>query len=128
MYDVLPRVRPPPPDEEDYEPHIDPVTYEGEFFQETRRGVKHRLANRYTLAQNTEVLDDEDDYEMDDDEEEVEVEEVTNAADLSMLEQLQKGLPYVEPDEEVIYDDTRDTHDDDASNYPREETDDPDYE
>ena len=47
----------------------------------------------------------------------MEVEEVTNATDLSMLERLQKGLPNVdavEPDEEVIYDDTRDT-DEDAS-------------
>ena len=87
--------------------------------------------NRSTLHQNIEVLDDEDEYETDDDEEEVEVEEVTNAVDLSMLERLQKGLPgvdVIEPDEEVIYDNTRDTNDDDASIDPREETDDLDFE
>ena len=37
VYEVPPRVRPPPPNEEDYEPHINQDTYdEGEFFQETR--------------------------------------------------------------------------------------------
>src|ERR1041385_999386 len=36
IYDVPPHIRPPPPNEEDYVPHIDPETYEGEFFQETR--------------------------------------------------------------------------------------------
>ena len=36
MYDVPPHIRPPPPNEDDYEPQIDPVTYEGEFLQESR--------------------------------------------------------------------------------------------
>ena len=118
--------RPPPPNEDDYEPQIDPVTYEGEFFQESR-GVRHRLGNRSTLTLNTEV---DNDNEPDDDEEEVEVQEVTNADELSMLDRLQKGLPHVdapEPEEDVIHDDTRDSDDDDASIDPGEETDDPDY-
>ena len=33
VYEVPPHVRPPPPNEEDYEPHINPDTYEGEFFK-----------------------------------------------------------------------------------------------
>ena len=40
IYEVPPRVRPPPPNEEDYEPHINPATYEGEFFQETHLSKK----------------------------------------------------------------------------------------
>ena len=36
VYEVPPRVGPPPPNEKDYEPHINQDTYnEGEFFQET---------------------------------------------------------------------------------------------
>ena len=35
VYDVPPRFRPPALNEDDYEPHINPDTYEGEFFQET---------------------------------------------------------------------------------------------
>ena len=48
---------------------------------------------------------------------EPEQEEVTAADDLSMLDQLQKGLPHVdaaEPDEHVIHEDMRDSDDDDA--------------
>ena len=52
-----PRVRPPPPNEEDYEPHINPDTYEGEFFQETRLSKK-RFKNRSTPPQNVEVDND----------------------------------------------------------------------
>jgi len=47
VYEVPPRVRPPPPNEEDYEPHINPDTYEGQFFQETRLSKK-RFKNRST--------------------------------------------------------------------------------
>ena len=64
-----------------------------------------------------------------DDVEEPEEEEVNTPDDLSMLDRLQKGLPnvgVVEPDDAVIYDDTRDS-DDDPSIDPGEETDDPDY-
>src|ERR1041385_1000394 len=58
-----------------------------------------------------------------------EEEEVSAPDDLSMLDRLQKGPPnvcVVEPDDAVIYDDTRDS-DDDPSIDPGEETDDPDY-
>ena len=41
VYEVPPHVRPPPPNEENYEPHINPDTYEGEFFQETRLSKKN---------------------------------------------------------------------------------------
>ena len=48
VYEVSPRVRPPPPNEEDYEPHINQDTYdEGEFFQETCLSKK-RFMNRST--------------------------------------------------------------------------------
>ena len=47
IYEVPPRVRPPPPNEEDYEPHINPDIYEGEFFQETRLSRK-RFKKRST--------------------------------------------------------------------------------
>jgi len=134
---VPPHLRPPPPNEEDYVPHINPETYEGEFFQETRS--KKRFRNRSTQPQNMEEdneSDDEEEPDTDDEEEpdtddveEPEEEEVTAPDDLSMLDRLHKGLPnvgVVEPDEHVIYDDTRDS-DDDPSIDPGEETDDPDY-
>ena len=54
VYEVLPRVRPPPPNEEDYEPHINSYTNEGEFFQETCLSKK-RFKNRSTSPQNIEV-------------------------------------------------------------------------
>ena len=57
VYEVPPRVRPPPPDEDDYEPHINPDTYEGEFFQETRLSNKY-FKNRSTSPQNIEVDSD----------------------------------------------------------------------
>ena len=47
VYEVPPRARLSPPKEEDYEPHINPDTYEGEFFQETRLSKK-RIKNRVT--------------------------------------------------------------------------------
>ena len=41
VYEVPPRVRPPPPNEEDNERHSNQDTYdEGEFFQETRPAKK----------------------------------------------------------------------------------------
>ena len=129
VYDVLPHLRPPPPNEEDYVPHINPETYEGEFFQETRS--KKRCRNCSTHPQNMEEDNESDDEEEPDtdDVEELEEEEVTTLDDLSMLDRLHKGLPnvgVVEPDEHVIIDDTRDS-DDDPSIDPGEETDDPDY-
>jgi hypothetical protein len=134
VYDVPPHIRPPPPNEEDYLPHIDPETYEGEFFQETRV-IKKRFRNRSTQPQNMEEdnesePDNDDESEpANDDVEEPEEEEVTAPDDLSMLDRLHKGLPnvgVVEPDEAIIIDDTRDS-DDDPSIDRGEETDDPDY-
>ena len=46
-----------PPNEDDYAPHINPNTYEGEFFQETRLSKK-RFKNRSTSPQNIEVDSD----------------------------------------------------------------------
>ena len=122
VYDVPPHLRPPPPNEEDYEPQIDPITYDGEFFQESR-GVRRRLRNCSTSTLNTE------EQESHEDEEEVEVQEVTNPDDLTMLDRLKKSLPHdvPEPDDDVIHDDTYDTDDDYASVDLGEETDDPDY-
>ena len=86
VYEVPPRVRPPPPNEEDYEPHINPDTYEGEFFQETRLSKK-RFKNRSTSPQNMEVdSDSESDNTPEPEQEELEQEEVTAADDLSMLD------------------------------------------
>ena len=108
-----------PPKEEDYEPHINPDTYEEEFFQETRLSKK-RFKNRYTLPQNIEVdSDSESDFTP-----EQEQEEVTAADDLSMLDRLHKGgLPHVdatEPDEHVI-------DDSDDDDYAFIDDSDPDY-
>jgi hypothetical protein len=130
VYEVPPHVRPPPPNEEDYEPHINPDTYDGEFFQETRLSKK-RFKNRSTSPQNMEVdSDSESDFTPEPEQEEPEQEEVTAADDLSMLDRLQKGLAHVdaaEPDEHVIHDDTRDSDDDDTSIDPGAYIDDPDY-
>ena len=73
--------------------------------------------------------DSESDFTPEPEQEEPEQEEVTAADDLSMLDQLQKGLPHVdatEPDEHVIHDDTRDSDDDDDDD-PGAYIDDPDY-
>ena len=128
VYDVPPHGKLPVPNEEDYQPHIDPDTYEGEFFQETRVAKKH-FGNSSTFRQNMEV---DNDNETDDDEEEVEHEEVTNADDLSLLDRLRKGFRNVvasepDPGEEIIHDDTRDSDDDNVFIDPGEDTDDPDY-
>lgn len=106
VYEVPPRARLSPPKEEDYEPHINPDTYEGEFFQETRLSKKH-FKNRYTSPQNIEVdSDSESDITPEEEQEEPEQEEVTAADDLSMLDRLrQGGLAHVdatEPYEPVI--------------------------
>ena len=106
VYEVPPRARLSPPKEEDYEPHINPDTYEGEFFQETRLSKK-RFKNRYTSPQNIEVdSDSESDITPEEEQEEPEQEEVTAADDLSLLDRLrQGGLPHVdatEPYEPVI--------------------------
>jgi len=128
VYDVPPHGKLPVPNEEDYQPHIDPDTYEGEFFQETRVAKKH-FGNSSTFRKNMEV--DNDNETDDDEEEEVEHEEVTDANDLSLLDRLRKGIRNVvgaEPDPgvEIIHDDTRDS-DDDVFIDPGEDTDDPDY-
>ena len=111
IYEVSPLVRPPLPNEEHYECHVNQDTYdEGEFFQETRLSKK-RFKNRSTPPQNIEVDNDsESDFTP-----EPEQEEVTAADDLSMLERLRKGgLPHVDAfiddDEHVI----TDSDDDDA--------------
>ena len=101
-----PRARLSPPKEEDYEPHINPDTYEGEFFQETRLSKK-RFKNRYTSPQNIEVdSDSESDITPEKEQEEPEQEEVTAADGLSLLHRLrQGGLAHVdatEPYEPVI--------------------------
>ena len=79
---------------------------------------------------NDSELDTDDEEEPHtDDVEEPEEEEITAPDDLSMLDHLQKGLPgvdVVEPNEHIIYDDTRDS-DDDPSIDLGEETDDPNY-
>ena len=109
VYEVPPRVRPPPPNEEDYEPHINPDTYEGEFFQETRVSKKC-FKNHSTSLQNIEVdSDSQSDFTP-----KPEQEEVTVADDLSMLDRLRKGgLPH---DDAFINDDdehvTTDSDDD----------------
>ena len=97
VYEVPPRARLSPPKEEDYEPHINPDTYEGEFFQETRLSKK-RFKNRYTSPQNIEVDSDSESHITPEEEQEVsEQEEVTDADDLSMLDLLRKGgLPHVD--------------------------------
>ena len=131
VYEVPPRARLSPPKEEDYEPHINPDTYEGEFFQETRLSKK-RFKNRYTSPQNIEVdSDNESDITPEEEQEETEQEEVTAADDLLMLERLRKGgLPH---DDAFINDDDEhvitDSDDDDAFIDPGAfiEPDDPDY-
>ena len=116
VYEVPPRVRPPPPNEEDYERHINQDTYDkGEFFQETRLAKKH-FKKCSTPPQNIEVDNDSEfDFTPEPEEEEPE-EEVTSAGDLSLLERLRKGdLPH---DDAFINDDDEhvitDSDDDDA--------------
>ena len=97
-----------PPNKKDYEPHINPDTYEGEFFQETRLSKKC-FKNRYTSPQNIEVdSDSESGIIREEEQEEPKQEEVTAADDLSMLDRLRQcGLPHVdaaEPYEHVIDD------------------------
>ena len=130
VYEVPPRARISPPKEEDYEPHINPDTYEGEFFQETRLSKKC-FKNRYTSPQNIEVdSDSESDFIPEPEQQELEQEEVTVADDLSMFDRLHKGgHPQVdadEPDEHFIHDSD---DDDDAFIDPRAfiEHDDQDY-
>ena len=100
VYEVPPRARLSPPKEEDYEPHINPDTYEGEFFQETRLSKK-RFKNRYTSPQNIEVdSDSESHITPEEEQEEPEQEEVTAADDLSMLDRLRQGdLAHVDANE-----------------------------
>lgn len=83
MYNVHPRGKVPSPNEEDYQPHIDPNIYDGKFFQE-EHGLTGWFEIDLTVAQDMEVDNDSDD----DDEEE----EVTDAGDLSMLEWLRLGI------------------------------------
>ena len=103
-----------PPNEEDYEPHINPDTYEGEFFEETRLS---RFKSRSTSPQDIEVdSDSEPDFTPKPEQEEPELEEVIAADDLSMLDRLHKGgLPH---DDAFINDDDEhaiiDSDDDDS--------------
>lgn len=60
VYDVPPHLRPPPPNVDDYGPQIDPVMYDGEFFQESR-GVRRRLGNCSTSTLNIEEQESRDD-------------------------------------------------------------------
>ena len=117
VYEVPPHVRPPLPNEQDYEPHINPDTYDGEFFQETRLSKK-RFKNRRASSKNMEVdSDNESDSSPEPEPEDLELVEVTDADDLSMLQRLKEGLSQlhaVEPDEHVIHEDMRDSDDDDA--------------
>ena len=103
-----PHVRPPPTNEDDYEPHINPDTYEGEFFQETRLSKK-RFENRSTSPHNSEVDSDrEPDFTPEPEQEEPELEEVTAADDLSMLNRLRRGgLPH---DDDAFINDDDDEH------------------
>ena len=137
IYEVLPHFRPPPLNEDDYEPHINPDTYEGEFFQETRISKKH-FKNRSTSPRNIEVdSDNESDLTPEPEQEEPEQEEVTDADDLSMLNRLHEGgLPHFVPgdDDDAFIDDSDDDHafiddidDDDAFIDPGEYIDDQDY-
>ena len=103
VYEVPPRVRPPPPNEEDYEPHINPDTYEGELFQETRLSKK-RFKNR--SPHNIQV-DSGSESEPEQEQEEPEQEEVTAADDLSMLDRLHAGGL---PDVDEFIDDDDDEH------------------
>jgi len=128
IYEVLPHFRPPPLNEEDYEPHINQDTYEGEFFQETRISKK-RFKNRSTSPRNIEVdSDNESDLTPEPEQEEPEQEEVTDADDLSMLNRLHEGgLPHVVPDSDDDHAFIDDSDDDDAFIDPGEYIDDQDY-
>ena len=112
---MSPCVRPPPPNEEDYERHINQDTYdEGEFFQETCL-AKKRFKKRSTPPQNIEVVNDNE-SEPELEQEHPEEEEVIVADDLSMLERLRKGgLPnddaFINDDDEHVI---TDSDDDDA--------------
>jgi hypothetical protein len=86
--------RPPKPDQDDYR-HLDPSTYDGEFFQE------EGLPWKFTINLATDddmVIDDEehDEVEAEDIVDDV-VEEVQNAQDLTLLEQFHVGLDKDEP-------------------------------
>ena len=102
---MSPHVRPPPHNEEDCEPHINPDKYEGEFFKETRISKKS-FKNRSTSPQNMEVDSDSvSNFTPEPEQEDPKQEEVIAADDLSMLDRLQKGLPHVhatKPYEPVI--------------------------
>ena len=123
-----PYFRPPPLNEDDYEPHINPDTYEGEFFQETHVSKK-RFKNRSTSPQNIEVDSDSESYfTPEPEQEETEEEEVTVADDLSMLDRLHKGgLPHVVPDSDDYDAFIDDSDDDDAFIDPGAYIDDEDY-
>ena len=124
VYDVPPHRKHPSPSEEDYQPHIDPDTYDGEFFQE-----EHGPRGRLNIHPRMEVHIDSEEEEVEEEEE-----EVTNVEDLSMLERLRLGIADEGDDdgqhEDNILDDTYDT-DDEARTDLEEETDcdpdDPDY-
>jgi hypothetical protein len=76
VYEVPPHSKHPSPNEEDYQPHIDPDTYDGEFFQE-----EHGPRGRLNIHSCMEVHIDNEEEEAEEEEE-----EVTHVQDLSMLE------------------------------------------
>ena len=93
---------------------MNPDTYEGEFFQETRMSKK-RFKNRSTSPQNIEVdSDSESDITLEPEQEEPEQEEVTAADDLALLDRLHNGgLPHVlrDSDDDDAFIDDSDDHD-----------------
>ena len=128
VYEVPPHFRPPPLNEDDYEPHINLDTYEGEFFQETRLSKKH-FKNCSTSPQNIEVdSDSESDFTPEPEQEETGEEEVTVADDLSILDRLHKGgLRHVVPDSDDDDAFIDDSDNDDAFIDPTAYIDDEDY-
>ena len=82
MYQVSPHGKLSVPNNKDY--NIDPNTYDGEFFQED--GLQGCFEIDLTRLIGTEVDDDEMDVDED------ARDEVYNAKDLELLEQLQLGL------------------------------------
>ncbi len=79
VYVVPPHLKPPLPNEQDYEPHINRDTYDGEFFQETRLSKK-RFKNRRASPKNMEVdSDNESDSSPEPEPEDLELVEVTDA-------------------------------------------------
>lgn len=120
VYEVSPHGRLPVPNNEDY--NIDPNTYDGEFFQED--GLQGCFEIDLTGEMEMEV--DEDDERVDDEEDAGD--EVSNAKDLLLLEQLRLGLDEDIPPSEHVSDCDLDMHDsDDNDEYDSTNPDQDDY-